>query len=235
MNLWSGIENFDKLADYEGLQYIVQNPYWEGTRITIQNPKSQVFPALQIPATVTHITFLKADVSKGFDQSNATGLISLYLTEVSGIESVDLSASKIWGQRDQKTEESGFGTELYVQGCKEVKSIIFPKADLLRAYKVDIERLPALETCDLTKFSYLHSLYIGDLSESFKLVYPNITEFPTQPAGVPFPMDRFEFACSPKTYDIPATKEFIKKYKDYNGVRKISKGSLSYDEDKYWR
>ena len=234
INPYQEIENYDKLASLEGIQYIIHNPYWEGTSITIQYTDMEL-PKLVVPASVTMIDINKADASKGFDLSNATGLIQLYLRDVKGIETIDLSKNKVWGQRDKLTEENGFGTTLSLLGCPNVKTILFPEAKELRAYTFDIESLPALETCDLSKFVYMHGLSIGNLSDSYNLVFPNIVEFPTQPEGVPRPMDVLLFGCSEKTYNLPATTEFINKYKNYNGARKIMKGRLKYDTDKYWR
>jgi len=223
------IEDIAELSNFEGIQYIITNPYWEGTAITIGFDETKELPQLKVGSTVTSIDIKNVVVSNGLDLSNATGLIQLYLTDVSGLETVDISASNIWGQRDANTEEtSGFGATLQVLGCKNVKSIYFPKATTLKAYTVDIECLDALETCDLTNFSYINTFTIGDVPASYNLIYPNLTEFPS--TGQTY------FGCSKATYEIQSTKDFINKYKDYNGEKKIRVGNMSYsgNKRKYW-
>ena len=91
--------------------------------------------------------------------------------------------------------------------------------------------MPALETCDITKFSFILNLTIGNVPASYKVVYPNITEFKEAPE------DGINFACSNSTYALQATKDFIEKYKNYEGKRMSYGNSLSYDtkDEAFWR
>ena len=219
------VENFDKLANLDGLQYIVNNPSWEGTGITMMFPEPKDFPAIKVSKFVTSLYLTKLNV-KDLDLSGAENLAKLNLNEIKGIESIDLRASKMWGEG---TEGKG-SSKLELYGCKDIKSVYFPEAKALRANTVALEGLPLLATCDLTKFIMLSNLALGNLSASYNVVYPNITEFSKSEGS-------FNFACSKAVYALQATKDFIEKYKNYNGERMIFRYDLSYDvnDTEFWR
>ena len=222
-------ENFDKLANLEGVQYIIQHPSWEGTTITIMFPEAKELPAIKLPKFVTSLYLSKLN-AKGLDLSGAENLSKISLTEVNGIEEFDLRGSKVWGQREFALESKGL-SKLSLLGCKDLKNVYFPEAKQLRAKCINLEGLPALETCDITKFSFILDLTIGNVPASYKVVYPNITEFKKAPE------DGINFACSNSTYALQATKDFIEKYKNYNGQRMIYGNNLSYDskDEAFWR
>ena len=107
--------NIDDLVNLDGLQYIVENPYWEGTTIYIAPNNSLSLPKMQIGSSVTLLNLKNLDASKGLDITKATGLYYIDLMAISGITNVDLSNNPIFGQRGTEAEEDAMtGSSLYV-------------------------------------------------------------------------------------------------------------------------
>ena len=233
INPYLGIENFDKLENFEGIQYITTNPYWEGKKLMFVFPQAKTLPVLNVPASVELLQMTNVK-TKGFDLRNAEGLAYVMLRDVTGLETIDLTGSKVWGQRTIEDESKlMYKTTLQVVGCKNLKTILFPEAKTLRAMQIDIECADALETCDLSKFSFIRSFAVGNVPASYKLTYPNLTEFPGP--NPPF-RGKFEFSCSEETYKLQATKDFIEKYQSLDGTLRIKHGRLQYNGNKeyYW-
>lgn len=220
----------DKVSNLDGIQYIVNNPYWEGTTVSVSASSKLPLPKLTLGEYVSIVILSNVSAANGLDISDATSLYYITLTDVDGVESIDLSTSNVWGQRDVDTEElQAFGSRVGALGCPDLKAIYFPEATPLRALSVDLECLDNLETCDLSKFSFIQNLSIGDIPASFELKYPDITEFSS--------MGRIYFACSKSTYELESTTEFINKYKSYNGEKKINRANLTYSGNttQFWR
>ncbi|MCS3232504.1 hypothetical protein [Bacteroides hominis] len=107
----------------------------------------------------------------------------------------------------------------------------------MKAYRIDIECLDALETFDMSNVKMVAELSIGDLNKDFNLVYPELTIFYSEDgyAGT-------YFACSENTFYRESTQAFLKaNYTDIDPddtVRRLGyTSSLSYDKNKgcRWR
>lgn len=202
--------NVEGCTSLEGIQYIVEHPYWEGTTCQIEMNEVMDCPSLKIGSYVTLFQVENLNV-KEIDLTGATILSYIQIGNVSGFERIDLSKSSIWGQRDIETEEdSGKGSSLIVYDCPSLKEILLPgTTGSLRVNEVDVEMLDALKTLDLTKFKMVRSLAIGDLPDSYNLQYPDLTEFNTFNG-------KTTFACSEKANKLQSTIDFVQKY--YKGV-----------------
>lgn len=225
------VDDIDAFTDFEGLQYIVENPYWEGTAVQISLNKEQELPKLNIGSTVTQLSLTKVRLSQGIELSGIKDLYQIILSEVSGLESLDLTASPIFGQRDAETEDGMMlGSYLSVIDCSDMKTIKFPEVNELRAFTIDIEYLPNLEALDLSKFTFIALLSIGDLGDNCILEYP--TDFSETTTAYPTK----HFACSTKTYALDNTKAFIDKYYTNATNKIIRRGTLSCskNENVYW-
>lgn len=200
------------IANLEGVQYIVNHPEWEsGTCVlTVNSDKlaDSELPLLKINKYVTNFQVgNNVRATHGIDFSQAEGLIHVYIAEVKGIESIDISASKTFAQRGTLDEAyMATGSTLDVYECPELKSIILPKAEL-KAARVFIAGLPSLETFDLTKFVMISTLELAELPTDYNLVYPNLTVFNNE-----WDEEKFAFTCTPEIYDLQATKDFFQKY-----------------------
>ena len=201
--------NVEGCTSLEGIQYIVEHPYWEGATCQIEMNEAMDCPSLKIGSYVTTFQINNLNV-KEIDLTGATTLSYVQIANTTGFERIDLSASPIWGQRDIDTEQdSGKGSSLIVWDCPSLKEILLPNVSGLRACNVIVEVLNSLETFDLTKFKMIRSLAVGDLPDSYDLQYPNLTEFNTFNG-------KTAFACSEKTNELQSTIDFVQKY--YKGV-----------------
>ena len=199
--------NIDDVTNLEGLQYIVENPYWEGTTIYIAPNNTLALPKMQVGSSVTLLQLKNLDASKGLDITKATGLHYIDLMAISGITKVDLSNNPIFGQRGTEAEQDAMtGSSLYVVECEDVEEIKLPKAsNPLSLNHLDFELLPKLKSFDISNIQMICTLCIGDLPESYNLVYPNLTVFNST-------SNRTDFACSQKTMGLSSTVDFVKKY-----------------------
>jgi len=200
--------NVESVSSLEGIQYIVNNPYWEGTTLTLKPTEMVDLPKIKIPETVTTLTLGNLHLKENLDFSYATKLYYLYINNISGLTSVDLSLNSIWGQRGYDNESDGVtGTQLFALDCPDLEEIIFPNADNLGAYTIDVECLPNLKNFSMSSFHMIANLSIGDLPESFELVYPDLTDFK---GGIK--KNKTYFSISESTYNRQSTKDFINKY-----------------------
>ena len=199
--------NIDDLVNLDGLQYIIENPYWEGTTIYIAPNNSLSLPKMQIGSSVTLLNLKNLDASKGLDISKATGLYYVDLMAISGMTNVDLSNNPIFGQRGTEAEQDATtGSSLYVVECEDVEEIKLPKTtNPLSLNCLDFEYLPKLKSFDINNIQMICTLNIGDLPESYNLVYPNLTTFNSS-------SNKTYFACSQKTMSLSSTVDFVKKY-----------------------
>lgn len=195
------------IKNYDGVQYIANHPYWEGTGLGIMPSEKTDWPRhLKIGKTVNMIVIQNVDAADGINFSEAENLYYITMQEVDGLETLDLSASKVFGQRGDDIEEDPLqGSTLMVLDCPALKEIILPDNDNLTVASVDIEYLPQLEKLDLGGIQLTPSLMLGDFGTNTVLTYPNLTRY----GGA---VDKTSFICSEKTFQMTATQDFIKKY-----------------------
>lgn len=204
------VDNFENLKNLDGLQYIINNPDWEGTTIYISPKTTLSMPKVELGTTLTLLQLENVNVSNGLDISNATKLFNINLNGVSGISVLDLRTNTTWGQRGSSIEEEGMnGSALYCVDCPNLEEIYLPTNNSLCMKELDFEMLPKLKVFDMSNIQMIVNLTIGDLPEDFNLVYPNLTKF-SSAYGKTF------FACSQQTYSLNSTIEFVNKY--YKGV-----------------
>lgn len=206
LNEWF-VTDFSKLANLDGLQYIVNNPYWEGTYLTMAFSSEIALPRLSIGSTVTTVIIENADASMGFDLADANSLYYISLTSVSGIESVNLSSNPVWGQRGADVEDDAMlGSRLILLDCTDVAEVKIPAVETLRANEVRLEYLTSLKSLDLSAIQMVTTLAIGDLASNADLKYPVLKEYGVYKCTY--------FACSTATYELESTKTFVATYKD---------------------
>ncbi|WP_303014994.1 hypothetical protein [uncultured Bacteroides sp.] len=195
------------IKNYDGVQYIANHPYWEGTGLGIMPSEKTDWPRhLKIGKTVNMIVIQNVNAADGINFSEAENLYYITMQEVDGLETLDLSASKIFGQRGDDIEEDPLqGSTLMVLDCPALKEIILPDNDNLTISTVDIEYLPQLEKLDLGGIQLTPTLMLGDFGTNTVLTYPNLTRW----GGA---VDNTSFICSEKTFQMTATQDFIKKY-----------------------
>lgn len=230
------------LSDLEGVQYIIQNPYWVGASIYIAPKEELEMPYVKVSPYVTTVGLSNLNMQDQINLEQDTALVQFGLNGVKGISKLDISPSVKFGQRGVEAENNVMGTPsvLVILDCPDLKEIKLPAAQSLSIYDLEIEALPALEVFDMSAIYQVSTFKIGDVSSKYNLVYPDLKEF-YSPVPAYFPA-LTSFGCSESTYAQEATQKFITKYFKAPGDKdnKIDETSLScpknktYDWKYYW-
>ena len=215
-NEWYGVATAKTL---EGVQYIVDNPYWDGKILFVSLTNKAKLPYLRPSSGLMILTLANVDASEGINLEDATNMTGIQWVNVSGISVIDLSHSTLFGQRAIEQEQNGpDGSSLVFVDCPDLKKIALPEKSGLRSYMITFVNMKSLEQVDLSKFKMISSLELGGLSPNCRVTYPKLTEFHTYDK-------KTAFACTQDVFDRQETKDFIKKY------LKVLSGGGGYIED----
>lgn len=215
-NEWYGVATAKTL---EGVQYIVDNPYWDGKILFVSLTNKVKLPYLRPSSGLMILTLTNVDASEGINLEDATNMTGIQWVNVSGISVIDLSHSSLFGQRAIEQEQNGpDGSSLVFVDCPDLKKIALPEKSGLRSYMITFANMKSLEQVDLSKFKMISSLELGGLSPNCHVTYPKLTEFHTYDK-------KTAFACTQDVFDRQETKDFIKKY------LKVLIGGGGYIED----
>ena len=202
-NEWYGVATAKTL---EGVQYIVNNPYWDGKLLTVSLTNKAKLPYLRPCSGLMTLSLTNVDASEGINLVDATNMTGIQWVNVSGISVIDLSHSSLFGQRAIEQEQNGpDGSSLVFVDCPDLKKIALPEKSGLRSYMITFANMKSLEQVDLSKFKMISSLELGGLSPNCHVTYPKLTEFHTYDK-------KTAFACTQDVFDRQETKDFIKKY-----------------------
>jgi hypothetical protein len=150
----------------DGVQYILHHRDFRGATVIIMVNTGDihtVIPYLKIPSHITTLTMDYVDTPNGIDFSEAENLFRLTISNNTGLKTLDLSASKTFGQRTVLIEFVGTSTTyLFLAACTNLKEIIYPEATHW-IYSIYLFDLPAMETVDLSKFETIYFLKLGFL------------------------------------------------------------------------
>ena len=201
----------DNVENFEGLQYLVDNPYWEGTSVALfcKEGSEGSLSYIKVGSTLSTLILqgLKID---NLNLVSANGLYLIRMIDVQNLKDLNISNSSVWGQRSKEVEgDEMVGSYLSVYNCPSLESITLPNKKELKATYLDVEVLPSLKDFDMSNIVMLGSLLIGDLPASYDLVYPNLSVFYNFDTSVE---PSTTFTCSQDTYNRNSTKEFIDKY-----------------------
>lgn len=212
-------ESLSDISSLEGIQYIINNPTWEGTTITIKNNEKVSLPQIEIPSTITYLTLVNTD--SNFNLSNAKALYFIDLEGISDLDVLDLT-NTAYALRESSIERDDLsGSKLIIYDCENLTSIVLPKDKDLYTNTFDIECLPNLKQINWENFKMICHMSIGDLSDNYQLSYPNLTDFMGGPRK-----NKTYFACSQSTFERASTKEFIDKFYNSSSPKKLATTTL---------
>jgi hypothetical protein len=194
------------VENVEGVQYIVMNPSWKGTAIGLTPKTSSELPYLKVKSNVSSVG-LERVVTGYFNLTEAKSITILNLNEIPTIEHIDISASTMFGQRGTQVEHSIGGSGVIINNCPELKTVVLPQKAKY-AETIHYTHLPLLEEVNLSHFSGLGAVKLGDLPGLKKLNYyiPDGYYSLTSNRYVLF------LAISADIYAFPETKAFLDAY-----------------------
>ncbi len=220
------------VSNFEGIQYVVESPYWNGASIVLVSGNSETkVPTLNLSTNINSVTLSNVSVD-GINLPNDSQLRYIYMENVASLKMIDLSKSVVFGQRSGKDEmDAATGSGIIVYDCPSIESIILPNKEDLRANYLDIECLPSLKQFDMSKFVELNTLIVGDLPETYNLVYPNLKEFgDTQFNATMFAISKNAFNAFKDVSDA-----FIKKYYQASPSCLTYQSYMSSDNNKAYK
>ncbi|PVX53573.1 leucine-rich repeat domain-containing protein [Hallella colorans] len=176
-NKWYGVATAETL---EGVQYIVNNPYWDGKLLTVNLTNKAKLPYLRPCSGLMTLSLTDVDASEGINLEDATNMTGFLWVKVSGISEIDLSHSALFGRRAIEQEQDGpGGSSLVFVECPDLKKIALPEKSGLRSYMITFANMKSIEQVDLSKFKMISNLELGGLSANCRVTYPELTEFHT--------------------------------------------------------
>lgn len=212
------------VSDFEGVQYVVHNPSWKGASLGIGGGGK--VPYLQLPNSLCSFSISGSEdgvivcESEGVDFSGGSKLITVAITNTTGIRTLDLRNSPF--DKVEPIEQLSFWAldktvYLQLEKVPTLEEILLPDKPSLLLSSITLENLPKLRSIDFSKVALVgQGLTIKDIPSECKLVYPELTINPQEVVekagsninrkeGVPFTVDK-------AVNDRPETQAFIKKY-----------------------
>ncbi|MCO6024399.1 hypothetical protein NG821_00825 [Prevotella cerevisiae] len=164
-----------KYKSLEGIEYVAMNPSYSGSIIDVGISGSHThIPYIKVNKFISDLFINNMDVNY-LNIDEDVNLCGIIITHNKFITSLDLSKQVKLGQRDIHDEFAQMDLPSYIQidVCDNLQSIKFPpKATLL--FTLEAYALPKLKSLDLSQFSSMFELSLGDLPECAGLKYPDI-------------------------------------------------------------
>ena len=225
-----------KIEKLDGLEYIINHPHYAGNiQIEMSEEKENTLPYLKINKYAELVSFKWVNTPL-LDLSQAENLNILGLSHNKAIKQIDLSHSKVFLQRAEKSIFSGlFGGDILNLGdCPALEKIILPELSKAKkpigAYMISLIALPKLQAFDMSKIEVLNTLTLGVLPIA-KVTYPTQIAYFTHNGERDDEDGKLNFAITQEIYEREETKAFIQKY---NGKVAPYRGELTeYDLEDY--
>ena len=225
-----------KIEKLDGLEYIINHPHYAGNiQIEMSEEKENTLPYLKINKYAELVSFKWVNTPL-LDLSQAENLNILGLSHNKAIKQIDLSHSKVFLQRAEKSIFSGlFGGDILNLGdCPALEKIILPELSKAKkpigAYMISLIALPKLQAFDMSKIEVLNTLTLGVLPIA-KVTYPTQIAYFTHNGERDDEDGKLNFAITQEIYEREETKAFIQKY---NGKVAPYRGELrEYDLEDY--
>ena len=225
-----------KIEKLDGLEYIINHPHYAGNiQIEMSEEKENTLPYLKI-GKYTELVSFKWVNTPLLDLSQAENLNILGLSHNKAIKQIDLSHSKVFLQRGEKSIFSGLlgGDILSLGDCPALEKINLPELSKAKnpigVYMISLIALPKLQAFDMSKLQVINKLTLGALPTT-KITYPIQIAYFTNNGERDDQAGELDFAITQDIYEREETKAFIQKY---DGKVTPDRGELGeYDLDNY--
>ena len=197
-----------EIKSVEGAEYIALNKGFEGGSITLSATEECELPYFKVGPTVSALSISRISTAE-LDLSEAENLVSLGLVKNHGVTTADLSASKLFGQREYKMENGSMKnpSKIQIKFCDNLKSIVLPENARI-VNTIQVGELKNLESFDMSKLNAVSILQLVTMPKC-KIGYPTY-QFDLRPEGYL----QWTFGCEEDIYDKPETKAMLDKYHD---------------------
>ena len=214
--------DIEKIASIEGIEYFVNNPFYESFYVFIdvqtstEETKQFECHRLSPRQNVKGLVVEKTNFIGGLDLSDATALSSLGISNNPSVTSLDLTNTAFLNQ-DTKDFDVTMSNFLDCRDCENLEEIKIKADNKKVTYLVILANLPKLKSIDLQSIEAIGSLVLCQLPNC-DITYPSnlIASYRSSDNKV------FDFASNPKkkvfftisqdVLDKAGTQEFINKY-----------------------
>ncbi|MEB3005852.1 leucine-rich repeat domain-containing protein [Capnocytophaga sp. G2] len=225
-----------KIMKLDGLEYIINHPHYAGNvQIEMSKEKEATLPYLKIRQYTEGVS-LKWVNTPALDLSQAENLKILMLSHNKAIKQIDLSHSKVFLQRGEKSIFSGLfgGDILHLGDCPALEKVTLPELSKgkkpIGVYAISLIALPKLQDFDMSKLQVINTLTLSALPIA-KITYPTQIAYFTNNGERDDENGELNFAITQEIYERAETKAFIQKY---NGKITPDRGELNeYDLENY--
>lgn len=212
----------EKIASIEGIEYFVNNPFYESFYVYIdvqtstEETKQFECHRLSPRQNVKGLVVEKTNFIGGLDLSDATALSSLGISNNPSVTFLDLTNTAFLNQ-DTKDFDVTMSNFLDCRDCENLEEIKIKADNKKVTYLVILANLPKLKSIDLQSIEAIGSLVLCQLPNC-DITYPSnlIASYRSSDNKV------FDFASNPKkkvfftisqdVLDKAGTQEFINKY-----------------------
>ena len=230
MSVGSGATFEVDVENFEGIQYLINNPTWKGASIYLYgvNGKS-VMPTIPVKECVTDVDIQSVDGD--IDFSKAAGLIKVMVGFNNTIKELNLTGATLWGTRDSEFDMYT-GSGIMIHDLPALEKIVLPKGKDLKCSMFLIEVISSLKELDLSNIGAISNFFsLAEFADGCKITYPNLTMVKEDGSVTT------AFACSSNVWALQSTKDFLDKYYTKAKVEdRITAGFLMNSMDEfYWQ
>ena len=213
--------DIDKIQSIEGLEYVINNPYYPSNYIVFgyEGGEHQYTLGYLMPRNNITTLWLTQTTTLGLDLSGATSITNLKLTKNQNISVLDLSNTIIANQNPADFD-ANLGNTLNCLDCPKLETIVLPTPNKGVIESIELRDLPALKKVDLSSIYATNEIVLLNLGNG-DIVFPTLTHYYYNKAGVPT-LESFDntenqigLAVSQDVFDKEVTKTFITSYKNH--------------------
>lgn len=212
----------EKIASIEGIEYFVNNPFYESFYVFIdvqtstEETKQFECHRLSPRQNVKGLVVEKTNFIGGLDLSDATALSSLGISNNPSVTSLDLTNTAFLNQ-DTKDFDVTMSNFLDCRDCENLEEIKIKADNKKVTDQVILANLPKLKSIDLQSIEAIGELVLCQLPNC-DITYPsNLIAYYSSSANKVYdfasnPKRKVDFTISQDVLDKAGTQEFINKY-----------------------
>ena len=206
----------DKIKSYTGIEYFINNPYYDPFAVTVNNLSNNCSISYIAPRkNIVALGLCNVSTLPEIDLSQATNLVNFSLEKNNNVESVDLTNTLIANQKVTDIDVR-WGNGLNCLSCSNLKEIKLPKSEYGIIGIIFLYDLPSLKEMDLSNIRAITELNLLRLDNA-SIIYPElkyVLKSDDTLEDISNTSETIELAISEDVFNTESAKAFITKYRD---------------------
>ena len=216
IHLWysSQYENIDKINSIEGVEYFVNNPYYQDFYVSIGYTKHYTIGYIMPGANIKGLQFTNISTPNGVDLTKAKKLANVTFGNDDYLTSLDLSNTVVANQQLDDIDAT-VSNMLQITNCKNLSSLMLPKDPIGIINTVLLSNLPSLNNVDLSSIKAISTLCIFQMHNA-SIKYPALTNVYYAAKNTLEELaskHKISFCLSKNVFEKSETQNFITSYK----------------------